>query len=121
MRISREDERDIITDPVEVVDNTVVADKSAKISSLVVAGSLSLQGMLLPIIVFVLIMMTSQGLMNAISTEKIDKTLETLLSTPVSRTSILGAKMLCSCNKLQCFRLCSVYDKLLNICRRNGR
>lgn len=89
-----EDERDIITDPVEVVDNTVVADKSAKISSLVVAGSLSLQGMLLPIIVFVLIMMTSQGLMNAISTEKIDKTLETLLSTPVSRTSILGAKML---------------------------
>ena len=38
--------------------------------------------------------MTSQTLVNAIATEKIDKTLETLLSAPVSRTAIIGAKML---------------------------
>ena len=53
-----------------------------------------MQNMILPIIVFVLIMMTSQMLISAISNEKIDKTLETLLSAPVSRTSVIGAKML---------------------------
>lgn len=89
-----DEERELMEEPVEVVDNTVVAEKSAKVSSLLVSSSLSMQNMLLPVIVFVLIMMTSQGLMSAISTEKIDKTLETLLSTPISRTSIIGAKML---------------------------
>ena len=39
-------------------------------------------------------MMTTQSLMNAISSEKIDKTLETLLSAPISRGSIIGSKML---------------------------
>jgi ABC-2 type transport system permease protein len=52
------------------------------------------QNMILPIVVFVLIMMTSQMLISAISNEKIDKTLETLLSAPVSRTAVIGAKML---------------------------
>lgn len=33
-------------------------------------------------------------LLNAISTEKLDKTLETLLSAPISRMSVLSAKML---------------------------
>jgi ABC-2 type transport system permease protein len=37
--------------------------------------------------------MASQMIMTAISTEKIDKTLETLLSAPVSRLSVLTAKM----------------------------
>lgn len=50
--------------------------------------------MIIPIIVFVLVMYTSQMIIGAISTEKIDKTLETLLSAPVSRSSVLGAKML---------------------------
>ena len=53
-----------------------------------------MKNMILPIIVFILIMFTSNMLMSAISNEKIDKTLETLLSAPVSRTAILGAKML---------------------------
>ena len=42
----------------------------------------------------VLIMLTSQSLIASISNEKIDKTLETLLSTPVSRGSVITAKML---------------------------
>ena len=80
--------------PVEVTDQTVVKDKSAPISSTSVMSSIMMKNMILPIIVFLLIMLTSNMLMTAISTEKIDKTLETLLSTPVSRTSILSAKML---------------------------
>lgn len=83
-----------INSPVNVVSHTVVSDKSAEVSADMVMSKIMMQNMLLPIIVFVLIMMTSQGLMSGISNEKIDKTLETLLSAPVSRTAILGSKML---------------------------
>ena len=39
-------------------------------------------------------MFASQMIISAISTEKIDKTLETLLSAPVSRIAVLSSKML---------------------------
>ena len=87
-------EVELLNAPATVVNNTVVADKSAEISSTSVMSSIMTKNMILPIVVFMLIMLTSNMLMSAISTEKIDKTLETLLSAPVSRTSILGAKML---------------------------
>lgn len=80
--------------PVILTENTVVDDKDARISPDSIMSKIMMQNMLLPIIVFVLIMMTSQMLMSAISNEKIDKTLETLLSAPVSRLSVIGAKML---------------------------
>ena len=80
--------------PVTITENTVVADKSAKISVASVLGKITMQNMLLPIIILVLIMMTSQSLIASISNEKIDKTLETLLSTPVSRGTVITAKML---------------------------
>lgn len=50
--------------------------------------------MVVPIIMFVLIMFSAQMILSAISNEKIDKTLETLLSAPVSRLSVLASKML---------------------------
>lgn len=84
----------LINSPIEVSEHTVVSDKTANVSTDAIMGKIMTQNMILPIIVFVLIMMTSQMLMSAISNEKIDKTLETLLSAPVSRTAILGAKML---------------------------
>lgn len=83
-----------INSPLTVSEHTVVNSKSADASAESIMSSLMNQNMILPVIVFVLIMMTSQMLMSAISNEKIDKTLETLLSAPVSRTAILGAKML---------------------------
>ncbi len=80
--------------PILVDETTVVADKSAKISSEILFSLCKMQGTFVPIIVFLLIMYSSQMLLNAVSTEKIDKTLETLLSAPVSRMSVLSAKML---------------------------
>lgn len=80
--------------PVTVAENTVIAEKSAEISMSAIMSKVMMQNMILPIVVFVLIMMTSQMLITAISNEKLDKTLETLLSAPVSRTSVIGAKML---------------------------
>lgn len=84
----------LINSPVTVTENTVVNGKSAAIDTDTIMNKISMQSMILPIVVFVLIMMTSQMLMSAIANEKIDKTLETLLSAPVSRTAILGSKML---------------------------
>ena len=83
-----------LNSPVSVSEKTVVADKSAAISMDTIMGKVMMQNMILPIVVFVLIMMTSQMLISAISNEKIDKTLETLLSTPISRTAVISAKML---------------------------
>lgn len=89
-----EDQLVHINTPVNITEKTVVADKSASVSMNDVMNKVMMQNMILPIVVFVLIMMTSQMLISAISNEKIDKTLETLLSAPVSRTAVLGAKML---------------------------
>ena len=80
--------------PVELEETTVVGDKSDNISSSIVLSMCSLQNMIVPIIMFILIMFSSQMILNAISTEKLDKTLETLLSAPVSRLSVISAKML---------------------------
>ena len=85
---------EILQDPLTITENTVVDDKSSQTSVDVVSGKLMIQNMILPIIVFVLILLTSQMLISAIANEKIDKTLETLLSAPVSRGAVISAKML---------------------------
>lgn len=73
---------------------TVVADKSADVALGSIAALTSTQNMILPIVVYILLMFSSQMIISAISTEKIDKTLETLFSAPVSRMSVLCSKML---------------------------
>ncbi len=80
--------------PIEIKEKTVVSDKTADIESSVVAKLKQMETMFFPIIVFLLIMYSSQMVLNAVSTEKIDKTLETLLSAPVSRLAVLSSKML---------------------------
>lgn len=83
----------VINDPVKVDNITVVGDKSAQVEASVLSGYASAQGVFVPIVIFILLMYSSQMIISAIATEKIDKTLETLLSAPVSRLSVLGAKM----------------------------
>lgn len=83
-----------LENPVEIQEKTVVSDATADISSQTVATLKQMESMFLPIVVFLLIMYSSQMVLNAVSTEKIDKTLETLLSAPVSRLSVLCSKML---------------------------
>ena len=90
------DSQDIetIENPVSLNEITVANDKWANISTETLTGLISSQSMFIPIVVFILVMFTSQMIISAISTEKIDKTLETLLSAPVSRLSVLCSKML---------------------------
>ncbi len=87
------EELEFISMPVCVDEYTVVTDKSANIGSGQVMTYVMSQSVIIPIVVFVLVIMASQMIINAVATEKLDKTLETLLSAPVSRISVLGAKM----------------------------
>ena len=80
--------------PVELKEITVVKKNSSEIGAQTVVSTKTMENLFLPIIVFLLIMYSSQMVLNAVSTEKIDKTLETLLSAPVSRLSVLSSKML---------------------------
>lgn len=48
----------------------------------------------IPVVLFVVIVMASQMIASAVATEKENKTLETLLSLPISRKAIVTSKML---------------------------
>lgn len=84
---------ELIRDPLELVEFTTLNGKTSKVSVMELTAITMMQSMIAPMAIFFLLMMASQMIMTAISTEKIDKTLETLLSAPVSRLSVLGAKM----------------------------
>lgn len=80
--------------PISTKQISIVGEKSAEVSSSVLINFISTQSMIVPLVIFILVIFSSQTIVTAISTEKIDKTLETLLSAPVSRISVLGSKML---------------------------
>lgn len=84
---------DFLKNPVTSGETTFVADKSAQVSAGTLAGFAMNQSMFVPIVVFILVIFASQMVASAIANEKGDKTLETLLCTPVSRVSVLSAKM----------------------------
>lgn len=84
---------DFIQNPVSVSEITVANGKSERVNSAALQGFAMQQSIFIPVIVFILIIFASQLNISAVANEKGDKTLETLLSTPVSRLSVLGAKM----------------------------
>lgn len=82
-----------ITSPANTVEFSAANGKSVEISAAAVSSIVMMESMIAPFAIFFLLLLASQMIMTAISTEKIDKTLETLLSTPVSRMTVLTAKM----------------------------
>ncbi len=83
----------LIDNPVAVAEFTHVNEKTAQVSSSAVQAIAMSQTIFVPIIIFMIVIMASQMTATAIANEKGDKTLETLLTTPVSRLSVLFAKM----------------------------
>ncbi len=83
----------LLEKPVTLYEYTHVNDKNAQVNSSAVQSIAMSQTIFVPIIIFMIVMMASQMTATAIANEKGDKTLETLLSTPVSRLSVLFAKM----------------------------
>lgn len=86
-------EIELARNPVSTTEYTVHKGKTAQVSASALGAITMMQSMIAPFAIFFLLLMASQMIMTAISTEKIDKTLETLLSAPVSRMTVLSAKM----------------------------
>ncbi|MBR1898499.1 MAG: ABC transporter permease [Oscillospiraceae bacterium] len=83
-----------LEDPVNTVPYTRANGITVQADSAAVVSSLAMFDMLMPLVLFLLVVLTAQTIITAIAAEKTDKTLETLLSAPVPRTTIIGAKML---------------------------
>jgi len=85
-----------IKNPIKSRDFVIVKDRMAEGKAEAVAGFVSSQSIIVPVILMMIIIYASQMVISAIAMEKQNKTLETLLTVPISRTSIVTAKMLAS-------------------------
>ncbi|MGI6188939.1 MAG: ABC transporter permease [Clostridiales bacterium] len=74
-----------------IVKNKMAAGSAAEVSSIVYS-----QSIFVPIILMMIILYSSQMVLSAIALEKQDKTLETLLTVPISRNYIVITKMAAS-------------------------
>lgn len=82
------------TNPISQNPYIIVGDKYANIGLEQIMSFITRQTMIIPIILFLVIILASQMVATAIATEKENKTLETLLSSPVDRKLIVASKML---------------------------
>jgi ABC-2 type transport system permease protein len=85
---------EFLTKPVLTEEYVYLKGKILKASSDAVFAYMIQQSIFIPIILFLLLVFTSQMIATAMGQEKENKTLETLLTTPVSRASIIFAKMI---------------------------
>lgn len=88
------------TNPIKLKNPVLAANfvsangKTVEGSSAAVLGYISQQTNFVPVILFIVIVFAAQMIATAVATEKENKTLETLLSLPVSRKTIVSAKMI---------------------------
>lgn len=83
----------VLKHPVAAKDFVIMKGKEVSGSPEEILGAVSKQMTFIPIILFLVIVLASQMIATAVATEKENKTLETLLSAPVSRQSIVYAKL----------------------------
>lgn len=89
-----EEEQKFIQSPLVTAEYVAANGRTVKAPADTLFSVMMNQSIFAPIAVFFLLLMAAQMIMTAISTEKIDKTLETLMSAPVSRITVLTAKMI---------------------------
>jgi ABC-2 type transport system permease protein len=83
-----------LKNPVMPRDFVIIGERSANAKPGDISGFIISQSIFIPIVMFIVIMFSAQMIAVTIASEKENKTLETLLSTPVSRISLVSAKML---------------------------
>lgn len=84
----------VLQQPIVPAEHVIIGERSAATSATAVMSFVSQQTTFIPIVLFVAVIFASQMIATAVATEKENKTLETLLSYPVTRTSIVTSKML---------------------------
>ncbi len=79
--------------PVGLEEHVVVGDRSARASAEEVIWFISNQTTFIPIVLFLVIVFAAQIIATTIASEKENKTLETLLASPIGRGQLVTAKM----------------------------
>jgi ABC-2 type transport system permease protein len=87
---------DNLKNPIKSKDFVIVKDKIAEGSAVEVTNFVYSQSVFIPVILMMVIIFSSQMVLSAVAMEKQDKTLETLLTVPISRNQIVMAKMISS-------------------------
>jgi len=88
------DNASIILHPTQIQQTTVFKDKVMDgISPGTISGVMSSQSFVMPLIVMMVIIYAGSIVISSMGSEKENKTLETLLTMPVSRTSIVFGKL----------------------------
>ncbi|MBU6997025.1 MAG: ABC transporter permease [Theionarchaea archaeon] len=82
-----------VLQPITTRGYTVVRGKTVNVPPALIASLVSSQSFIVPVVLMVMIMFVAQMAATSMATEKENKTLETLLTLPVSRLSILAGKM----------------------------
>jgi len=82
----------VIKNPVKIKSYVMVKDKIANTTVETITGAVTSQNLFIPIILMIVIIFSSQMIVSTIASEKENKTLETLLTMPINRTSILFRK-----------------------------
>lgn len=82
--------------PTSRIDTTYFKDRVIGLSPGTIAGMLTSQSTFIPIIIMMLIIFAGQMIISSMALEKENKTLETLLTLPVKRTSIVAGKITAS-------------------------
>lgn len=80
--------------PVRLAENVVVGGQSMEGPPEAVEGFIIQQTLLVPMVLFIVILFSAQTIATTIAAEKENKTLETLLASPISRGALVSAKML---------------------------
>jgi ABC-2 type transport system permease protein len=83
-----------IKNPIKSKDFIIIKSRMAEGSATMIAGFVASQSVIIPVILMMILIYSSQMVISAIAMEKQNKTLETLLTVPISRATIVSAKML---------------------------
>ena len=84
----------VILVPTQLTETTVFKDRVMNgISPAQISSVMSGQGIIVPLIIVMVVIMAGSMVITSMGTEKENKTLETLLTLPVSRTSIVVGKL----------------------------
>lgn len=87
----------VVLSPLERADTTIFKDKQMEdVSPEFLVGVLSAQSFTVPFIIMMIIIMAGGMVISSMGMEKENKTLETLLTLPVSRHSIVSGKLVAS-------------------------
>ncbi|OGR73238.1 MAG: hypothetical protein A2089_03130 [Elusimicrobia bacterium GWD2_63_28] len=86
-----------LRDPAPAKEFAVIDGRTAQVSLSQVIGFIQSQSFFFPVAVFFIVILSAQMIMTAVASEKENKTLETLLSSPLDRRLLVMSKLAASC------------------------